>query len=75
MPPLFSLFPEAPSDTISGSNMETSLNRQKERISEALSCLGKRGENTNCPFKLVRSYGGKVRGNGHLKSHPGCGLH
>lgn len=32
-------------------------------------------ENPNCPFKCVPSRGVKVRGNGHLKSQPGRGLH
>lgn len=54
--------------------MVTSLKSQKERMSMALRKDAVE-ENPNCPFKCVPSCGVKVRGNGHLKSQPGRGLH
>lgn len=68
-----------PSDSISQSNADALLldisKSPRERISVTISGEGVGEENTNCSFKCVPSYGVKVRGNGHLKSQPGRGLH
>ena len=67
--------PTGTCNTISPNNMDTRLKKPTDRISVVISPEDVGEENTNCPFKCVPSCGVKVRGNGHLKSQPGRGLH